>query len=78
MEKNGITGSTSLAPAQKTSTAKKEHFFANVRAEFKRIRFPDAQTTVKTTGFVLATACISGAVIAAYNAVITYAISFLL
>ena len=77
MEKNGITGSTSLAPAQKASTAKKEHFFANVRAEFKRIRFPDAQTTIKTT-VVLVTACISGAVIAAYNAMITYAISFLL
>ena len=60
------------APKQKTSV------FKSLRAEFKKIIWPDRKTLAKETGAVLASAVFVGAVIALLDWLVQLALSFIM
>ena len=61
-------------------SAKKQNgpgFFTGVKAEFKKISWPDRQSTLKQSVAVVAIAVVMGAVIAVLDYVIQYGVNFL-
>lgn len=57
--------------------AKKKHWFKGLKAEFKKIIWPDKKTLVKQTVAVITCSVLLGAIIAVVDALIQYGIDFL-
>ena len=57
--------------------AKKKNWFKGLKAEFKKIIWPDKKTLVKQTVAVITCSVILGAIIAVVDALIQYGIDFL-
>ena len=57
--------------------AKKKSWFKGLKAEFKKIIWPDKKTLVKQTAAVITCSVILGAIIAVVDALIQYGIDFL-
>ena len=60
------------------SAKKKKNVFKNLKAEFKKIIWPDRKTVLKETVAVLLTSVFLGAVIALLDLVIKYGINFVI
>ena len=56
---------------------KKKNWFKGLKAEFKKIIWPDKKTLVKQTVAVITCSVILGAIIAVVDALIQYGIDFL-
>ena len=63
--------------AEKTEKAKKTSWFKGLKAEFKKIIWPDKKTLAKQTVAVTICSVILGAVIAVVDVVVKYGIDFL-
>ena len=63
--------------AAKTEKAKKTSWFKGLKAEFKKIIWPDKKTLAKQTVAVTVCSVILGAVIAVVDVVVKYGIDFL-
>ncbi len=63
--------------ADKTEKAKKTSWFKGLKAEFKKIIWPDKKTLAKQTVAVTVCSVILGAVIAVVDVVVKYGIDFL-
>ena len=63
--------------AEKTEKAKKTSWFKGLKAEFKKIIWPDKKTLAKQTVAVSVCSVILGAVIAVVDVVVKYGIDFL-
>ena len=57
--------------------AKKKNWFKGLKAEFKKIIWPDKKTLVKQTAAVITCSVLLGAIIAVVDALIQYGIDFL-
>ena len=57
--------------------AKKKHWFKGLKAEFKKIIWPDKKTLVKQTVAVITCSVLLGAITAVVDALIQYGIDFL-
>ena len=60
-----------------TENKVKTGFFKGVKAEFKKISWPDKQTTLKQSVVVVAISVVVGLIIAVLDAVIQYGVNFL-
>ena len=60
-----------------TEKKAKPSFFKNVKAEFKKISWPDKKTTLKQSVVVVVISVIVGLVIAALDIIIQYGVNFL-
>ena len=60
-----------------TEKAPKKSWFKGLKAEFKKIIWPDKKTLVKQTVAVITCSVILGAIIAVVDALIQYGIDFL-
>ncbi len=58
-------------------SAKKPSFFKGVKSEFKKISWPDRQSTFKQSVAVVAIAVVVGVIIAMMDYVIQYGVNFL-
>ena len=63
--------------AEKAEKAKKTSWFKGLKAEFKKIIWPDKKTLAKQTVAVTVCSVILGAVIAVVDVVVKYGIDFL-
>ena len=63
--------------AEKTEKAKKTSWFKGLKAEFKKIIWPDKKTLAKQTVAVTVVSVILGAIIAVVDVVVKYGIDFL-
>lgn len=63
--------------AEKTEKAKKTSWFKGLKAEFKKVIWPDKKTLAKQTVAVTVCSVILGAVIAVVDVVVKYGIDFL-
>ena len=63
-----------MAEAEK---AKKQSFFKNVRAEFKKIQWPDRNTMLKQSVAVVAISVVVGVIVALIDFVAQYGVNFL-
>ena len=61
----------------KKEKTKKKSWFKGLRAEFKKITWPDRKTLVKQTIAVITCSVLLGAIIAIIDALIQYGIDFL-
>ena len=62
---------------QKAPKAKKKSWFEGVKAEFKKIIWPDKKTLGKQTAAVVTASVVLGAIIAVMDFLIQYGIDFL-
>lgn len=60
-----------------TEKQKRPGFFSGVKAEFKKITWPDRQSTVKQSIVVFCIAVVVGLIIAILDFVIQYGVNFL-
>ncbi len=60
-----------------TENKTKTSFFKGVKAEFKKISWPDKQTTLKQSVVVVAISVVVGFIIAALDFVIQHGVNFL-
>ena len=63
--------------AENTEKAKKSSWFKGLKAEFKKIIWPDKKTLAKQTAAVVACSVALGAIIAVIDAVLQYVIDFI-
>lgn len=63
--------------AEKTEKAKKTSWFKGLKAEFKKIIWPDKKTLAKQTVAVTVCSVILGAIIAIVDVIVKYGIDFL-
>ena len=63
--------------AENTEKAKKSSWFKGLKAEFKKIIWPDKKTLAKQTVAVTVCSLILGAIIAIVDALLQYGIDFL-
>ena len=63
--------------AETTEKKAKKSWFKGLKAEFKKIIWPDKKTLVKQTVAVITCSVILGAIIAVVDALIQYGIDFL-
>ena len=63
--------------AEKTEKAKKTSWFKGLKAEFKKIIWPDKKTLAKQTVAVTVCSVILGAVIAVVDVIVKYGVDFL-
>lgn len=56
---------------------KRPKFWAGVKAEFKKISWPDRQSTVKQSIAVVAISIVVGIIIAILDAIVKYGVDFL-
>ena len=61
-----------------TETAPKTSFFKGLKAEFKKIVWPDQETVAKQTAAVLAVSVALGAMIAVLDFIIKWGLSFII
>ncbi|MDO4454308.1 MAG: preprotein translocase subunit SecE [Eubacteriales bacterium] len=62
---------------QKTQKTKKKSWFEGMKAEFKKIIWPDKKTLGKQTAAVVTASVVLGAIIAVMDFIIQYGIDFL-
>ena len=60
-----------------TEKKAKPSFFKGVKAEFKKISWPDRQTTLKQSVVVVAISVVVGLIIASLDLIIQYGVNFL-
>ncbi len=60
-----------------TENKVKTGFFKGVKAEFKKISWPDKQTTLKQSVVVVAISVVVGLIIAVLDVIIQYGVNFL-
>ncbi|MCH5270263.1 MAG: preprotein translocase subunit SecE [Lachnospiraceae bacterium] len=60
-----------------TEKAKKQSFFKNVRAEFKKIQWPDRETMLKQSVAVVAISVVVGVIVAFIDFLAQYGVNFL-
>ena len=60
-----------------TENKVKTGFFKGVKAEFKKISWPDRQTTLKQSVVVVAISVVVGLIIAVLDKIIQYGVNFL-
>ncbi|MBR5247546.1 MAG: preprotein translocase subunit SecE [Lachnospiraceae bacterium] len=60
-----------------TENKVKNGFFKGVKAEFKKISWPDKQTTLKQSVVVVAISVVVGLIIAVLDVAIQYGVNFL-
>ena len=58
-------------------TAKKPSYFKGLKAEFKKVSWPDRQSTVRQSIAVVIISVVVGVIIAALDIVIQYGVNFL-
>ena len=63
--------------AEKKEKAKKTSWFKGLKAEFKKIIWPDTKTLAKQTVAVTACSIVLGAIIAVVDVIVKYGIDFL-
>ena len=63
--------------AEKKEKAKKTSWFKGLKAEFKKIIWPDKKTLAKQTVAVTASSIVLGAIIAVVDVIVKYGIDFL-
>ena len=63
--------------AEKKEKAKKTSWFKGLKAEFKKIIWPDKKTLAKQTVAVTAYSIVLGAIIAVVDVIVKYGIDFL-
>ena len=63
---------------EKKETACKKGFFGNLRAEFKKVIWPDKRSLAKQTIAVIVCSVLLGALIAIIDFVLRYGIDFLI
>ena len=63
--------------AEKTEKAKKTSWFKGLKAEFKKIIWPDNKSLARQTAAVVAVSVVMGLVIALLDFVIQYGVDFL-
>ena len=63
--------------AEKKEKAKKTSWFKGLKAEFKKIIWPDKKTLAKQTVVVTACSIVLGAIIAVVDVIVKYGIDFL-
>ncbi|MCD7738247.1 MAG: preprotein translocase subunit SecE [Lachnospiraceae bacterium] len=56
----------------------KDSFFKGVKAEFKKITWPDRNTVVKQSAAVISISVVVGVIIAVLDMIIQYGISFII
>jgi len=67
-----------MAKAEKTETNSKiKVWFRGIKAEFKKIIWPDRNTLAKQTGAVIAVSIVLGMIIAMLDFVFQYGVDFL-
>ena len=64
--------------AEKTEKAKKTSWFKGLKAEFKKIIWPDKKTLARQTTAVVAVSVILGALIAVIDVILRYGIDLLI
>jgi preprotein translocase subunit SecE len=62
---------------EKTVKAQKKSWFTGLRAEFKRVSWPDKKTLVKQTTAVVSVSLLLGVLISIIDAILQYGIDFL-
>ena len=62
---------------QKTQKTQKKSWFEGMKAEFKKIIWPDKKTLGKQTAAVVTASVVRGAIIAVMDFIIQYGIDFL-
>ena len=77
-----VAAEETKAPKNKDKKSKKEKtkkksWFKGLKAEFKKISWPDRKTLIKQTIAVISCSVILGAIIAVIDALIQYGIEFL-
>ena len=77
-----VVAEETKAPKNKAQKAKKEKskkksWFKGLKAEFKKISWPDRKTLIKQTIAVISCSVLLGAIIAVIDALIQYGIEFL-
>ena len=63
--------------AKKKEKAKKTSWFKGLKAEFKKIIWPDKKTLAKQTVAVTACSIVLGAIIAVVDVIVKYGVDFL-
>lgn len=63
--------------SSKASAEKKPSFFEGVKSEFKKISWPDRQSTLKQSIAVVAISVVLGVIIAVLDYVAQYGVNFL-
>ena len=63
--------------AEKKEKAKKTSWFKGLKAEFKKIIWPDKKTLAKQTVAVMACSIVLGAIIAVVDVIVKYGVDFL-
>ena len=63
--------------AEKKEKAKKTSWFKGLKAEFKKIIWPDKKTLAKQTAAVTACSIVLGAIIAVVDVIVKYGVDFL-
>ena len=63
---------------RKPEKKKKDSFFKGVKAEFKKITWPDRNTIVKQSAAVISISVVVGVIIAVLDMIIQYGISFII
>ena len=67
-----------MAESETKSTGKLSGFFKGVKAEFKKIVWPDRLTLMKQTVAVVVVSIVTGALIAVIDRALQYGINFLI
>lgn len=62
---------------EKTVKTQKKSWFTGLRAEFKRVSWPDKKTLVKQTTAVVSVSLLLGVLISIIDAILQYGIDFL-
>jgi preprotein translocase subunit SecE len=62
---------------EKTGKTQKKSWFTGLRAEFKRVSWPDKKTLVKQTTAVVSVSLLLGVLISIIDAILQYGIDFL-
>ena len=63
---------------KKPEKKQKNSFFKGVKAEFKKITWPDRNTVVKQSAAVISISVVVGVIIAVLDMIIQYGISFII
>ncbi|MCD7750197.1 MAG: preprotein translocase subunit SecE [Lachnospiraceae bacterium] len=71
-------GKNSEKKEKKPEKKQKNSFFKGVKAEFKKITWPDRNTVVKQSAAVISISVVVGVIIAVLDMIIQYGISFII
>ena len=66
-----------MGNSEKTEKTQKQSFFKGVKAEFKKISWPDKQSLIKQSVAVVCISVVVGAIITVLDLFIQYGVNFL-